>query len=147
MNKEKTIHSVQNTIKVHEAQMSKIIDAIEGKNVSETIAVDKKDCEFGKWLYGSDNQLRNVLGSFFYDQIETLHVRWHCEYAKIFDILFKKQKKGFFAKMMGSSQVDEMQLDKVKVYYSELKVTTQELLKILASSERRLSALPESKFQ
>ncbi len=39
-----------------------------------------------------------------------------------------------------------MELDKAKLYYSELEVTTQELLKVLGSSERRISALPESKF-
>jgi hypothetical protein len=146
MNKEKTLHSIQSAIKVHETQMDKIVAAIEGKEVKDPIAVEKTDCEFGKWLYGSDNQLRDVLGSFFYDQIEILHVRWHSEYAKIFEILFKKQKKGFLSKIMGTPKIDEMELDKVKLYFSELKVTTKELLKILGSSERRISALPESKF-
>jgi hypothetical protein len=47
---------------------------------------------------------------------------------------------------MGTPKIDEMELDKVKLYFSELKVTTKELLKILGSSERRISALPESKF-
>jgi len=146
MNKEKTLESIQNAIKVHETQMDKIMAAIEGKDVKDPIAVDKADCEFGKWLYGPDNQLRSVLGSFFYDQIEVLHIRWHSEYAKIFAILFKTQKKGFFSKIMGSSKIDEMELDKVKLYFSELKITTKELLKVLGSSERRISALPESKF-
>jgi len=146
MNKEKTLQSIQNAIKVHEMQIDKIMDAIEGKDVKDPIAVDKSDCEFGKWLYGPDNQLRSVLGSFFYDQIEVLHIRWHSEYAKIFDILFKTQKKGFFSKIMGTPKIDEMELDKVKLYFSELKITTKELLKVLGSSERRISALPESKF-
>ncbi len=146
MNKEKIIHSIQNTIKVHEMQMTKIIDAIEGKNVHDNIKVDKEDCDFGKWLYSEDNELRNILGSFFYDQLEVLHTRWHDEYAKIFNILFKKEKKGFFSNLLGTPKIDSMQLDKARLYYSELTATTKELLKILSSSERRLSALPESKF-
>jgi len=48
--------------------------------------------------------------------------------------------------MIGSSSISDMDLDKAKLYYSELEITTQELLKALGSAERRMSALPESKF-
>ena len=147
MNKEKTLESIQNARKAHETQMSKIKSAIDGEVVENPTAVAKTKCAFGIWLYDDENHLRNILGSLFYDKLEQLHGKWHSEYIRIFEILFQKtQKKGFFSKIIGTSKVDEMELDKAKLYYSELQVTTQELLHALAASERRLTALNESKF-
>jgi hypothetical protein len=146
MNKEKTLQSIQDAIKTYDIQLEKIALAIQGKEIKDIITPDRKNCEFGQWFYNSENKLRDILGSFFYDQIEVLHIQWHNEYEKIFNILFKKQKKGFLSKILGSSKIDEMELDKVKLYHNELTTTTKELLKILGSSERRISALPESKF-
>jgi hypothetical protein len=146
MDKEKTLESIQNARKYHEAQMSKIKAAIDGNTVKNPTVVAKTKCEFGKWLYNDENHLRNILGSLFYDKIEVLHAKWHSEYLKIFEIFFENKKKGFFSKMIGASKVSEMELDKAKLYYAELEVTTQELLKAIGSSERRIYALPKSKF-
>ena len=85
-------------------------------------------------------------GHFDIIYLENLHTKWHVEYARIYEIFFKKKQKGFFSKIMGTHRVDEMEIDKAKLYYSELLVTTKELLKILDSSERRISALNDGKF-
>ncbi|WP_321777612.1 CZB domain-containing protein [Sulfurimonas sp.] len=146
MDKIKTLESIQNARRSHEAQMSKIKTAIDGDKVDDPTAVAKTKCAFGMWLYDDENHLRNILGSLFYDKMEELHAKWHNEYFKLFNIFFKEEKKSFFSKIIGSSNVSEMELDKAKLYYSELEETTQKLLKVLGSSERRISALPESKF-
>ncbi|PHQ65468.1 MAG: hypothetical protein COB99_03845 [Sulfurimonas sp.] len=146
MDKTKTLESIQNARRAHEAQMSKIKAAINGDKVENPTAVAKTKCTFGKWLYNDENRLRDILGSLFYDNMEVLHAKWHTEYFKLFEIFFKEEKKGFFSKILGSSKVSEMELDKAKLYYSELEETTKELLKALGSSERRIGALPESKF-
>lgn len=146
MDKAKTLESIQNARRAHEAQMAKIKDAIRGNKVDNPTVVSKTKCDFGKWLYDDENHLRDILGSFFYDNMETIHAKWHSEYFRIFDIFFKEEKKSFFAKILGSSKTSEMELDKAKLYYSELEETTQELLKALGSSERRIGALQESKF-
>ncbi|MDA3908037.1 MAG: CZB domain-containing protein [Sulfurimonas sp.] len=146
MDKTKTLESIQNARRAHEAQMSKIKATIDGDKVNNPTAVAKTKCAFGKWLYDDENHLRDILGSLFYDKIEVLHAKWHNEYFKLFEIFFKEQKKGFFTKIFGSAKITEMEVDRAKLYYSELEVTTQELLKALGSSERRISALPESKF-
>ena len=146
MDKEKTLESIQNARKAHEAQMDKIKAAINGESVKNPTAVAKTKCAFGIWLYDDENHLRDILGSFFYDNMEVLHAKWHSEYFRIYEILFKDKKKGFFSKITGSSKVSDMDLDKAKLYYTELEVTTQELLKALGASERRIGALPESKF-
>lgn len=146
MDKAKTLESIQNARKSHEAQMSKIKAAIDGDKVDNPTVVAKTKCAFGQWLYDDENHLRDILGSLFYDKMEVLHAKWHSEYFRIFEIFFKDEKKSFLSKIFKTKKVSELELDKAKLYYTELEVTTQELLKALGSSERRIYALPESKF-
>ncbi len=146
MDKSKTLEAIQSARKSHKAQMLKIEQALDGEDIDNPTAVSKIECNFGLWLYGKDNHVKEILGSQFFSAIELYHSRWHGEYLRIYNILFKKKKKGFFSKMIASPKIDSMELDRVKLYHSELKATTNELLKILASSERRLEAMSESKF-
>ncbi|WP_324172225.1 hypothetical protein [Sulfurimonas sp.] len=146
MDKEKTVESFQNAKKVYEEQMEKLEVAMDGSNIKIPTAALQTAYVFGKWLYLGNDDLRSILGSLFYDKIEILHVRWHEEYIKTFDIFFQKQKKGFFQNAFGNSKVSGMELEKANSYYKELKVITKELIKTIDSSERRLGALAESKF-
>jgi hypothetical protein len=146
MDKEKTIEAIVNARVAHENQMKKIVALINGKEVENPTAPLKTECDFGKWFY-TDDRLKGILGTLFYSKIETLHARWHMEYSRLFEMFFKSKKKGFFSKAFGPSKPAEMELDKAKLYYSELKVTTEELLKVMASSQRRIEALSEKKFQ
>ncbi len=146
MDKEKTIQSFQNAKKVYDEQMEKLEVAMDGSNIKIPKAALQTAEVFGEWFYLNNDNLRSILGSLFYDKIETLHLRWHEEYIKTFDIFFQKQKKGFFQNAFGSSKVTGMELEKAKSYYKELKLITKELIKVIDSSERRLSALAESKF-
>jgi len=146
MNKEKTIEAIVNARKAHENQMKKIESLLKGKEVDNPTAVLKTECAFGKWLYDENSHLKEILGSIFYNNLESLHARWHIEYLRVFEIFFKPKKKGFFSKAFGSNKIDEMEFDKAKLYYSELETTTSELLKVITSSQRRLEALREEKF-
>ena len=146
MDKEKTIEAIVKARKSHETQMKKIKTLISGREVDNPTSVAKTECDFGKWLYDENNYIKEVLGSIFYRNLETLHARWHTEYSRVFDIFFKEKKSGFFTKMFNSGKVTDMELDKAKLYYSELEATTNELLNAIASSQRRIEALPESKF-
>jgi len=147
MDKEKTIEAIINARKAHENQMKKIVALLNGKEVENPTAVSQRECDFGKWLYADNNRLKNILGTLFYTNLETLHTKWHVEYSTLFKIFFKPKKKGFFSKAFGSQKVGGMELDKAKLYYSELEITTGELLKAIASSQRRLEALNEKKFR
>lgn len=147
MDKNKTLESIRDAIKSHESQMSKIESAINGRNVDNPTVISKTDCNFGLWLYNDKNNIRAILGTQFFDKIEALHAQWHIEYAKIFAIFFKEKKKGFFEKILNSNRkVDDMELDKAKLYFENLLEITQELLKILSASERRVDAMSENKF-
>ena len=146
MNKEKTLESIQKARRAHEAQMVKISILLSGSKPDNPTAVSKTKCEFGMWLYDEENRVREILGAQFYTKLETLHAKWHSEYARIYAMFFKDVKKGFFSKIIGSTQLNQMELDKAKLYYAELKVTTSELLQILGASERRIAALSDSLF-
>ena len=147
MTKEQTLESVKKAREAHLLQMDKIEAIIEGEKVENPTAVSKKECDFGRWIYDDTNHLKELIGRQFYEKLDAKHEQWHMEYTRIYNIFFKENKKGLFSKLFGNSNVDSLELDKAKLYYSELKTTTQELLKVLASVERRLEALNEAKFK
>ncbi len=146
MNKEQTLEAINRAKIAHMTQMEKIKAAIDGEKVNNPTAVVKTACDFGKWIYSEESHLKKILGSLFYDNLEVTHGKWHSEYVSLFNILFKDEKKGFFSKFIGSSAIDEMEMDKAKLYYSELEATTAELLRIISSCERRVNAMNELKF-
>jgi hypothetical protein len=146
MDKAQSLEAIKNARKAHELQMKKIVALINGEAVENPTAVNKTQCDFGKWFYADNGRLPKLLGALFYNELEVMHARWHSEYVRIFEIFFQNKKQGFFSKMIGTSKVSDMDLDRAKLYYSELEATTTELLKALAVSERRLGALNESLF-
>ncbi len=147
MTKAQTLESVQKAREAHLSQMDKIKTVLEGGKVENPTAVSKKECDFGQWIYDDSNHVRELIGIQFYEKLDAKHEQWHMEYLKIYNIFFKEKKKGLFSKLLGGSGIDPLELDKAKLYYTELKATTQELLKVLASVERRLEALNEAKFK
>jgi hypothetical protein len=146
MDKNQTLEAMAAAKKSHETQMAKIEAALDGESVDNPTEVAKTMCKFGKWLYTPENHMEEVLGKLFYDKLETAHAQWHMEYAKVFNIFYKDKKKGFFANLLGANKVDDLELDKAKMYFIELQETTKELLHIFASCERRVSAMSEAKF-
>ena len=146
MKKEKALEAIEKAIESHKAQMAKIERLVYAQTVENPTAVSKAQCDFGKWLYNKENHVQEILGNQFYERLDTLHEKWHKEYFKIFKIFFPDDKKGFFSKLIGSKQVDTLALDKARLYYTEIGETTHDLLVVLSSSQRRMSALSESKF-
>ena len=146
MNKEESLQAIRDARDAHLSQIKKIEALLNGEELNEPTVVSHKKCAFGSWLYSRDNHVEDILGAQFYDNIELMHTKWHGEYSRIFDIFFVNRKTGFFAKVLGFSRIDEKELDRAKLYYSELKSTTETLLGTLASCERRIQALNESKF-
>ena len=148
MNRNETLEAVEKARNSHESQMAKIEKLIAGEEVATPTAVPKTQCVFGQWLYAKENHLEELLGSLFYKNLEEKHAQWHSEYIRVHQIFFGEQKKkGFFAHLIGADKVDDLELDKARLYYSELQGTTKELLSILASCERKLSAMSDSKFE
>lgn len=146
MNKEETIEGIARARQFHMIQMKKVKTLISGVEINNPTAAKKTDCDFGKWLYDENNHIKDLLGELFYTNIESLHSRWHTEYTRIYDIFYNKKKSGFFSSMFSAPEVTNIEIDKAKIYCSELEITTSELLKVIDLSQVRLHALPESKF-
>jgi hypothetical protein len=147
MTKSETQEAIKKAKEAHELQMQKIEAAINGKEIDNPTAINKTECDFGNWLYDDKDNIQEIIGTQFFKTLDIEHEKWHVEYTKIYHILFSgNNKKGLLSRLLGKKSIDPMELDKVKLYYRDLQETTSRLLKILASSERRISALPESKF-
>ena len=140
------LDAIENAKQIHVAQMDKIQSVIDGKKVDNPTALGKMDCECGVWFYSNEKRMKEILGAQLFDRLDQYHEKWHRDYVNIYDIYFKEEKKSFFSKFLGTNQPDEMMRDKAKLYYSELKKDTAELLKASESATRRVAALSDTKF-
>jgi hypothetical protein len=142
--KENYISNIEKARDTHLTQMAKLDLIVSGSSIKDPIPLEKTQCPFGQWLYGEKN-LKEILGAQMYEKIEKTHELWHTQYAKIYDIFFKEQNSGFLSKIF-KHKPTQMELDKAKAYYGDLKEITDELLSLLLSCERRIRALNDSKF-
>ena len=147
MTKEETLEAIEKARLAHIEQMRKINMMLRGREVKNPTSVAKTECQFGQWLYGDTKEfLTNILGLQFYEELDNAHEKWHTEYAKIYELVVPKKKGGFFSKLLSSEEVDEMALDKAKAYNNDLEPNTENLLRMLEKSKRRINAMSESKF-
>lgn len=128
----------------HEFQMLKIESLLDGKDAGELPSIYKTECNFGKWLYDDDMNLKILLGSIFYKNVDGLHAQWHLEYRNIYLLYFTEPDQKGISK---PKKVTAMDVDKGRSYYADMKITTSKLIKMLASCKRRLEALSADKFQ
>jgi len=147
MNKADTLKALENAKKLHITQMGKIEVLLGGQMVDNPTAIGKMECECGKLFYGNKETMLPILGAQLYERLDKLHEKWHIDYAKIYNIFFKKEEKGFFSKLLGSNKVNPLELDKAKLYYAELNETTKQLLNVADAATRRVGALNEAKFK
>ncbi len=142
------LNAIESAKLVHMQQMQKIESEIAGKKIDNPTALGKMECPCGIWFYSNEAVMKEVLGLQLFERLDEKHEQWHKDYASIYNIFFKKEKKkGLFSKIIGSSSSDSMKIDKAKLYYNELKKDTQELLHVAESAQRRITALNDSKFQ
>jgi len=146
MTKTEMLQAIENAKHIHLEQMNKIKLEIAGKEVQNPTALGKMDCECGIWFYKNEKEMKSVCGLQLFERLDKSHEKWHIDYANIYNLFFKEEKKGLFSKIMGSGKRNEMKLDKAKLYFSELQKDTAELLSVSDSAIRRVSALKESKF-
>lgn len=146
MKKNETLKAILSAKRAHLDRMNRIKTRLKGESEEELTMISKKECGFGAWFY-SDDRLKSMLGTQFYGNLESIHLKWHLEYRKLYELFYENtNKKGLFSKLMGKQKVSQMVLDKANLYYSDLEMTTNELVKAIDASYRRLNALNESYF-
>lgn len=148
MRKNEMLEAIEAAKETHEQQMENIRKFVDGAEVASLTALNKMECEFGRWFYPNKEILTKTIGYQFFDRIDEAHERWHKEFSKISAVFQKYQEKqgGFFSKIL-KNKIDPLEQDKLKFYYAELSSITDELLRDLESATHRVSALPESKFK
>jgi len=148
MTKQEMLDAIENAKQIHLNQMDKLKAVIAGKEIKTVIPLAKTECECGLWFHSHESEIKSILGLQFFERLDKSHEQWHQDYASIYDIYFKnEQKKGFFAKIMGSTnKVDGLLQDKAELYYVELQKDTEELLNVVEAAKRRILALGDAKF-
>ena len=147
MTKSESLEAIEKAKNAHIKQMEKIEAALNGISVEHPTAVSKLKCDFGKWLYGENREaLEHILGGLFYEELDKAHAEWHSEYAKLHALLFQEKKGGLLSRLFNANKVDTLSLDRAKAYFVELQKITKSLLLLLDKSQRRMSAVSESKF-
>jgi len=146
MNKEEMIIAIKRARKAHLEQMEKVVSLIEGEQVNDLTPISKKKCEFGHWLYGDEERMKKILGVQFYENLDSVHERWHIIYAKIYAVFSEEEEGGFFSKIFKKHKISSLEYEKAKVNCKDLEQITDDLLRLLDANERRVLALSESKF-
>lgn len=120
------------------------VEYFEAKNFSgyKPEKLNSKKSLVGKWIYEDIEDAKNIMGSIFYEELESLHSQWCDEYNKISELYLQNTKKGF----LFSKKLDPMSKDKAKAYLDDLVHTTEKLTVILSKVLIRTHALPEGKF-
>jgi hypothetical protein len=131
----------------HKRQMDKIQHIIKGEFVAEPTALGKMECECGQWFYANKDEMIKILGHQMFERLDKVHENWHIDYSRVYEIYNAQQKRGdgFVSKMLHKGQ-NTLERDKLKLYYKELCELTDELMREADAAIRRISALPESKF-
>ena len=147
MRKDEMIAAINNAKEVHLEQMKKIKAEIAGKDIENPTPLGKMECECGLWFHANEKIMKDILGLQLFERLDRNHEQWHKDYENIYNLFFKEEKKkGFLSKIMTSSKKNMLKIDKAKLYYSELKKDTEELLNTSDIALRRVAALNESKF-
>ena len=146
MTKEEMLEAMENAKNVHLHQMQKVSDEIKGKKIENPTALGKMECECGIWFHNNEERMKEICGLQLFERLDTSHEKWHSDYASIYKLFYAEEKKGIFLKIKETLSSNQMKIDKAKVYYSELKRDTEELLSVAESATRRIGALSNSKF-
>jgi len=147
MTKLEMLKAMERAEALHLEQMQKIIAAISGERVDNPTALGKMECECGAWFYANEKVMKKILSPQLFARLDKAHEKWHQEYAYIYEMFFKEEKKGGLLSKIIKRRVPKELYDKAKYYYKELQLVTDELLNASLSAKRRIMALPESKFE
>ena len=115
MTKQECIHFLKQTQRSYNTHMSSIKYS-EKQNFSgyKPLILNKEKSLAGKLLYENIKATKNIIGTIFYDELESLHSEWCEEYNKISNVYLKNTKKSF----LFGKRIDPMSKDKIKGLYN-----------------------------
>lgn len=147
MNKRETLNAIEDAREAHIEQLEKVKLLIQGMHVKNLTPISKMKCQFGHWLYGDAQKMKDILGVQFYEDLDIIHEAWHLVYAKIYAIYIGEEKEGVFSRLFRKHKVvSAIEREKANLHFKDLEHATKDLLRVLDASQRRVQALNESKF-
>jgi len=148
MKKKTVLKAIDHAYEYHVEQMEKVTLLVEGEKVNNPTPLLNNECEFGKWLYGDAQKIKNLLGLQFYKNMEVIHEFWHIQYGKLYEIYYRDKKERLLTKILGNRRrLSKEERELVEEYYEDLQKATDDLLEALSASKRRVIALKEYIFQ
>ena len=145
MNKEQTIILLDKIRDIHINLMKQTASILDSKIVTQADKNCNLKYEYEELVDLNGVHLQKILGLLFYSKFDLLHKQWHKEYYRLYEILYKKDKS-LFSKFKKRKKINSMEMDKCKLYFSELKITTDALTKAINLSKRRVTALSDDAF-
>ena len=149
MDKSNALEHLRNAKKAHLKWVQRAKALVSNIPVEkDAIPMDYTECMFGQWFYSEGQEIALMPGMDCIGQIGSKHQELHDEYLKIFKIYFGEANKSFFSKLFNlKKHVGETEQEIARQYYENLKLISDDLLKLIEKLERRVSALPESAFE
>ena len=131
-------------------KMQQVEAAMHAKGVLDPVSVNADECELGKSLLSYKELLHELVGSQIQHKIESLHEKWHQEFAKFDAIFFHKKNASLFVKLtgrvFGRYGITEQEFLLAQRYYEALAEISGELLYYLEAAIHRVEALSLDKF-
>jgi len=123
---------------------------LSGFDVKEdAIPLDSTTCKFGQWFYSDGQKLRTLQESSSdnWNRIEEHHIQIHDIYLNIFKIFYGTEKKGFFAKLLGSKKkVTEADRETAQGYLDEIRRVSKLLIQEIEQLEKEVLSIDDEKI-
>ena len=147
MTRENILKEIDNALNAHNDQVKKIEDLFNGYSVKNPTPKDKKACDFGLWLYSSENKLKELVGEEMFADVERCHNEWHIDYHEIYEAFYNKPEQNFLKKVLHlQKEMDPVTFQMSNFYHREIIVASCKLSCHLDACKKQILALDASKF-
>lgn len=147
MTRENILEEIQKAQDSHTDQMKKIEELFNGNTVKEPTPKDKKKCDFGLWLYGDNNRIKEHVGENLHENIVRCHEEWHIDYSEIYEAFYNKPELNFLEKVLNiQKDMDPVTFQMSNFYHREIIVASCKLGCHLDECKKQILELDESKF-
>jgi hypothetical protein len=144
MNKLEAIKEISEAKANHEIQMDKLERLFDGDVIHHPTPVDKTQCDFGKWLYGSKEKIKGVLGEELYEELDIYHDKWHRDYDEIHEAFYNKPKKNILYKVLHLDGMDPVTEKMTEFYHNEVRIDSLKLIDAIDASMAKVLSLPDT---
>jgi len=148
MNKELALQYLQTAKKAHITWVVKAQALVVGLPMQRNqIPLNCISCKFGEWFYCDAQELKDIVGIDYLQNIENEHFNLHQVYKKIFKIYYDEVNASFFSKLFGMRKDISEDEDRMAVaYYAELDEISNRIIALVDKIEKKLTNTKSHSF-